>query len=87
MKPSFGTCIFKLREKPVDCRNGADRSRQCAASDWELVSCFMAHYGNLLVADAPIRLIDAFTHIIVDNENEVFGEEGADVANVLTQIK
>lgn len=70
MKPAFGTCIFKLKEKPSDCQYGIEGSRECSATDWELISCFTLHYGSLLVADAPIRLIDAFTHIIVDNESE-----------------
>ena len=76
MKPNFGTCIFKLKEKPGDCQHGIDRTRECSASDWELISCFMLHYGSLLVADAPIRIIDAFTHIIIDNESEEI-EEGS----------
>lgn len=75
MKPNFGTCIFKLKEKPNDCKHGMERSKVCVATDWELVTCFMGHYGNLLVADASIRLIDAFTHIIVDNESEEIDEE------------
>jgi len=74
MKPAFSYCIFKLKEKPDDCKHGLERSRECSASDWEIISCFMLHYGNLLVADAPIRLIDAFTHIILGNESEEIEE-------------
>lgn len=74
MKPYFGSCIFKQKEKPGDCQYGIEHSRECSATDWELVNCFLLHYGSLLVADAPIRLIDAFTHIIVDNESEDIDE-------------
>ena len=63
---NFGTCIF--RERPKDCQHGIDRSRECAARDWEILECYMSHYGNTLVKDAGIRLIDSLTHIILDND-------------------
>jgi len=67
LKANFGTCIFK--EKPGDCKHGIDRSRECSARDWEILKCYMEHYGNTLVKDAPIRLIDSFTHIILENDD------------------
>jgi len=67
MKVNFGTCIFT--ERPKDCQHGIYGSRECTGRDWEILKCYMDHYGNKLVKDAPLRLIDSFTHILVDNDD------------------
>ena len=65
MKANFATCIF--REVPGDCGNHVGR-RECSASDWEILKCYVDHYGNTLVKDAPIRLMDSLVHILLSNE-------------------
>lgn len=66
MMAHFGTCIF--RERPKDCQHGVNGSRECTGRDWEILKCYLDHYGNTLVKDAGIRLIDSLTHIILNNE-------------------
>lgn len=66
MGVNFGTCIF--RERPADCKNGIEGSRECTVRDSELLGCYLDHYGNTLVKDAGIRLIDALTHILIAND-------------------
>ena len=65
-KNSFGTCVF--RERPTDCARPVDR-RLCAGTDWEIVKCYLDHYGNRLTTTAPIRLMDAFIHVVINNDD------------------
>lgn len=65
MMADFGTCIF--RERPEDCQHRID-SRGCAAGDWQILQCYLAHYGNTLVKDAPVRLMDSLVHVLLSND-------------------
>ena len=66
MGVNFGICIF--RERPADCKHGVERTRECTARDSEILQCYLDHYGNTLLKDAGIRLIDSLTHIIIAND-------------------
>jgi hypothetical protein len=74
---NFGTCIFHLRSIPQSCEFNHPGTVKCSALDFHIVQCFLGHYGNRLAKDAPIRLIDAFTHLILDNDD--FEEDDSEV--------
>lgn len=78
MTAKFCTCLFK--ERPArSCEfwipaPGHGFEGTCAADDWDIVQCFLKHYGETLKEDGGIRLMDSMVHLVLDNDD--FEDEG-----------
>jgi len=68
----FGTCIFKER-RGKGCEFWMAPNRfgvqgECGAEDWDIIRCYLDHYGNPLKADGGIRILDAIVHLVLAND-------------------
>lgn len=75
-------CIFHHSSRPSDCEY-PDGRLDCAGNGYDIIQCYLKHYGNKLAGDAAPRLMEEFCHLLMaNNDPEMWPDIGLDQEQV-----